>query len=439
MLLASVLITIAPRLRFMLEFCRKSFGMELGALAGSAVIFFLPLCLLGTVAPLAVQLLSKEHESAGSATGTVLAVSTVGGVAGTLFSGLWLVPCFGLTLSSGLVAATVATAGALGIIVGTGPGRVAMLALPVVLAALPARSSREGARFVAPDGSPVVVELLRDSRHGRIAVLRKGHWRLLTVDGILQTGAPVDWRGIGKGRFLSDRYHLELIPYMVDDPSAANALVIGLAGGLAASLLAEYGVEVDCVELDPTVARVARECFGFRGNVTIADGRRYLAECSRRYDFCVVDVYCGDVLPFHMVSLEAFRAVKRVLEPEGTLALNFVGRPDGLALASVTRTVGRVFAHVLAVKSEAGTDVQPVTLFAADKPIEFHDRWVRHTGPVPGVDPVRDGIDRLTVRSPHTDGVVLTDDHNPIDVMHAAEAIRWRERTLERFGSLPLL
>ena len=56
----------------------------------------------------------------------------------------------------------------------------------------------------------------------------------------------------------------------MDDPAGRSALIIGLAGGMTASLLRQYEMEVDSVDLDPAVIDLARRHFGFVGPAVAA-------------------------------------------------------------------------------------------------------------------------------------------------------------------------
>jgi SAM-dependent methyltransferase len=204
---------------------------------------------------------------------------------------------------------------------------------------------------------------------------------------------------------------------------------------MTASLLQLHGVAVECVDLDPAIIAVAREYFSFEGAAVAADGRRFLEDCTARYDFCVMDTYSGDVFPFHLATREAFEAAKRVLKPGGVLALNYIGAPKGKAFACLHLTIARVFRHVLAIGGEPGDDVQTITVFASERAIEFNKGWLDDQGSAGGADPVSEAIERLTVRPDPTGAFVLTDDRNPIDLLRAGEARRWRARTIANIGA----
>ena len=435
LIVAAVLTAAGPHARFVLRSCRHALGVRTGALASSAVIFFLPLGLLAITSPFVIRLLAHGKLGVGVTAGSVYAISTVGSVAGTLLTGLWLIPQFGTAASFRMAAVVVAAAGALGFLFRFRPWGAIALLVPALVLLAPRSSFAVGQSYIAPDGDRVEVCDVQDSAYGRIAILRKGAYKLLLINGIVQSGVPTDLDYMGKGALLADHYFQELLPYMVDDPSSSDVLLIGLAGGMTASLLMRYDMHVDSVELDPKAIEIARRHFSFRGPAVAADGRCYLEDCAKRYDFCVIDTYSGDVFPFHMASVEAFRAARGVLRPGGVLAINFIGSPNGQAFACVCKTVGSVFENVQAIKGEAGDDVQTITIFASDRPIEFNNGWLQYMGDFTGVDPIADLIDELTIWPDRADGFILSDDHNPIDFMRMKEAVRWRERTEERIGS----
>lgn len=438
LVVTGVLLVICPHTDFVLRGCYRAMGLRGGALASSAAIFFLPLGLMGMVSPFVIRMLcaGSGGKRVGMTAGSVYAISTVGSVLGTLLTGLWMIPAFGTAAGFRTAAVAVAVVGAVLIVAGLGlkgsPGFAAALALAFV----PGPAARVGEEYTAPDGGRVKVLAVRESAHGHITVLEKGDYRLLVVNGIVQTGVPLRFR---KGQELKkNRYFQELLPYMVDDPRRANALIIGLAGGMTASILMVHEMDVDSVDIDPEIIEVAREYFRFSGKATAADGRRFLEDCRKKYDFCVIDTYSGDVFPFHLASKEAFAAAKKVLKPRGVLAMNYIGSPKGKAFACLYLTVGKVFKHLLAIRGEEGDDVQTITLFASDRQIRFNRRWqddaidfIGSTRP----DPVIMDIQRLTVAPPAPQGAfVLTDDHNPIDFLRAEEALRWRERTVQNIG-----
>ncbi|MFO7898161.1 MAG: fused MFS/spermidine synthase [Planctomycetota bacterium] len=454
---AGGLVAACPHFKSVVEQLYQNLGIRAGVLVSSLAIFSVPLCLLGMISPFVIRLLTRGRR-VGVTAGGVYAISTLGSVAGTLGTGLFLIPALGPALGFRMTAVVAALTGAFGVITSVGWEGGVAFAIPFILAVLPGpRSLEVGDTYVA-DGERVTVLDARQSAYGRILVLEKGSGiggqRLLVVNGIQQTGMSSRQRSgrTDRGDLLHHRYYQELLPYLVPDPRGRTALLIGLAGGTTAKMFAEHGIEVVAVDLDPEIIDVAREWFDFDDgdHAVVADGRQYLERCDRRFDFCVIDTYSGDAFPFHMASLEAFRAAKSVLAPDGVLAVNFIGSPTGRAFASIYKTLGRAFGHVLAVKNQGDNDVQTITLFGADRSIRqelekkrWRDDLVSYSfnplpGGTPGIDRISSAVERFTVVPDPGCGIVLTDDHNPIDSMRAAESVRWRRLSAQRIGEQAL-
>jgi MFS family permease len=437
---ASGLVAASPHARPVLRVCYNALGIRYGALASSAIVFFLPLLLLGMVSPFVIRILSERGRGVGVTAGGIYALSTVGSVIGTLLAGLWLVPEFGVSAGFRWVALFAAGVGVLGLLLSAGWRSVPVLLVPATLWCLPLPASRVGKTFSAPDGATIRIEAVRDSSHGHIVVMTKGREKLLVVNGIRQTGMSQDLAFQPKGASLRSNYFQELIPYIAEDPTESRVLLIGLAGGMTASVFKKHGMPMDCVDLDPAVIETAREHFGFTGEAIVADGRLYLEDTDRRYDFVVIDTYSGDVFPFYLATVEAFRAAKRVLNPGGVLVLNYIGRPDGRAFRSVRRTLHEVFGHTLALRGVDGDACQTITVFASDREITWHRGWMQYaadplTGAPGGRDEVTQTIEDLTIEPTPDRGIVLTDDHNPIDRMRSDESLEWRRRTIEDLGA----
>jgi spermidine synthase len=434
LLVAAIMVAICPYYKFVLKICYDALGIQWGTLASSAIIFFLPLGLLGAVGPFVIRLLSERGKGVGITVGVVYAVSTIGSVAGTLLTGLWLIPTFSIANCFRIAGGVIAVIGTVGLIIHLGWRGCVSCIVPIALVIVSNPAPKHGKTYIAPDGERIEIIAEYDSSHGHIMVLKKERYNLLVVNGIVQTGIPGNLSYLEKGQCLASYYFQELIPYMVDDARNCSVLIIGLAGGMTASLLKNYEMEVDSVDLDPDIIAAARKHFSFTGHAVAADGRRYLEDCQKQYDFCVIDTYSGDIFPFYLASVEAFQTARKVLKPNGVLVINFIGSPQGKTFASLYRTLQEVFPHILALKGELSTDVQTITVFAAARQIKFNAGWLDYLNDFTGVDPITKSIAQLTVSPQRTDGIILTDDYNPIDSMRNTEALRWRERTVLNIG-----
>jgi spermidine synthase len=436
-LLLGGLATLAvPSLSGLMLPCYQALGLRAGALASAALLFLLPLMLLGMTGPFVIRLLARDVARSGRTAGAVYALSTLGSVAGTLGTAFFLIPAVGTPLAMRLVGAAVVAVAALGLALERGAAGLAafLCLLPAAFRPTdPPRDQRIPLRDA--DGNPFDIVYRDESAYGKLVVLETVDERLLLADGILQTGVPAGHYELEKARLLVERgYYLELLPYLTERPEGKRALVIGLAGGLLPALLRLHGIETQAVEIDPKMAAIARRFFGYDGAVAIRDGRRFVEDATETFDFCALDAYAADVLPPHLVTQEMFEAVRRRLAPAGILGIHLIGDPEGFTARSVFRTLRAVFPAVWAYRSGDGPGVQPLFYFAAAAEPALSRRWMFDFPPERGVAQLPYHLQRRRIELDPGAGIVLTDAYNPVDLARAPEALAWRERTLRALG-----
>jgi len=346
-------------------------GMSLvaGALSWAALVLVLPLLLFGMVQPLLARLMIASTERTGKVVGGLLAVATLGSVGGTLLTGLVLIPRVGVSRTlTGLAAGTALMAA-----VAFGVGRrwraaAVAAALAVLLACglwWPGHTPLQSSRVQVLDRV--------DGLYGELQVLQDAGSLSLVCNGIVQTTVPLSTVGIPRGTLIGARDYTELIPYF--RPRARTALLIGLGAGLHERALAIHGIEVECVEIDPAVVRLATEHFGLWAEVTVADGRAFLHRDDRRHEAIILDAFFGATVPEHLYTKEAFELMAKRLGADGLLTIHLIGRPGHPAVRAVARTVEAVFPHQVAVRSGVGEELQQIYLFASHAPLELRRRW----------------------------------------------------------------
>jgi hypothetical protein len=113
----------------------------------------------------------------------------------------------------------------------------------------------------------------------------------------------------------------------------ARTAVIGLGIGSLAGY-ADSGQEFTFYEIDPAVARIARdtryftflkdaEARGAKVRVVPGDGRLSLQrDHDRLYGMIILDAFTGDAIPAHLLTREAFQLYQDRLEEDGLLALH---------------------------------------------------------------------------------------------------------------------
>ncbi|KGJ88090.1 spermidine synthase [Thalassotalea sp. ND16A] len=118
---------------------------------------------------------------------------------------------------------------------------------------------------------------------------------------------------------------------LVFNPNPRRVLIIGLGGGtLSNSLLELYpDIEIDNVEIDPAVVRVAKTYFDFKETDKVKshtkDGRIFIKRAQRnqqRYDLIILDAFNGEYIPEHLLTQEFLEETKSLLTEEGVLVAN---------------------------------------------------------------------------------------------------------------------
>ena len=83
---------------------------------------------------------------------------------------------------------------------------------------------------------------------------------------------------------------------------------------------------IDTVEIDPGVITAAKKYFGIRESARVryldGDGRVFLNRNKQPYDLILCDAFHGGYIPFHLLTKEFFRLVKKHLTPNGAVAIN---------------------------------------------------------------------------------------------------------------------
>lgn len=115
------------------------------------------------------------------------------------------------------------------------------------------------------------------------------------------------------------------------NPEPSRILVIGLGGGSIPLTFSDMfpTAQIDIVEIDDAVVRVAKEFFFFEETenmrVFVDDGRPFIKRAGIRgqtYDYIVLDAFSGDYIPEHMLTREFLEEVKSIMGPDSVLIAN---------------------------------------------------------------------------------------------------------------------
>ncbi len=272
-----------------------------------------------------------------------------------------------------------------------------------------------------------------DSPYQQVRVREDSLLRYLILD---RTFHAVMWKVDSAELFLP--YSQLMMAALALAPDSHRGLILGHGGGSLAKWLARYWpeLELDVVEVDPSVVRVAEDYFGYSvaegHRVFVKDARTFLREAQGQYDIIWVDVFARHLIPFHLTTQEFFAELRARLTPEGVVAVNLSSSgegPDRQRVQAVLATLRTVFPTIesFGVKGpwETKTDAENLIFFAGSstafmRQSDFAER-------------VRDMIARHRLPSEVShllgsrrelawdQGVILTDDFAPFDLLMGGE------------------
>jgi spermidine synthase len=430
---ALYLSAISLILRPVVQWCLQ-FNLALSALLASALLFFAPLFLMAMTTPFLIRFLTASVATVGGSVGRLTAVSTLGSFAGTMLIGYLLIPFLPNTVTLLLLTALLAALSLTFFVVWARRAPALKAAVATLLAG--ALAAALSWRIDHQPPAAGWTQLYRaNSNFGSILVLEheSGTRRYLLNDLLLQnTYDPTTRQGLS-----TFTYALQGLAHAYT-PNIRSALCIGLGIGLVPAELARGGAQVDVVEINPQVPRVAQQYFDCPlGSFTlqIGDGRQFVNRATNRYDTIILDAFLGDSSPSHLMSREAFAAMHALLNPNGTLVINcfadFHPRRDFFA-ASLDKTLRNVFQSVRIHATGSGN----VYFVASDRdplyPLRTPDFDATHPQ-------VRGQLQAVFATLQHANpnhGIVLTDNYNPVDAFDAANREEIRRTLAQSLGSL---
>ncbi len=400
------------------------FKLVLGSLLASAFLFFIPLALLAMVGPFFVRALTIALAGVGGNVGRLTAISTLGSFAGTMLIGYVLIPFLPNSVTM-FVTSGVLTAVTVGYFFGWGRKRVSPVAVTsgILLVGL---AGGIGMLVDRPAQGASWQELYRaNSNFGRLQVfgVNDSPRRYYLNDYLAQNTYDTQ-----------AKQSVSLFTYMLHElargyrTNLQDVLCIGLGVGIVPMQFARENVRVDVVEINPAVVPLAQRFFDLepeRLQLTIDDGRHFVNRCPRRYDAIVLDAFLGDSSPSHLMSREAFSAMRRLLKPGGVLVLNSFGATESgrdFFTASLDKTLKAVF-HSVHIH---GTGNGNIFFAASDQP----EMVLKNAPQLASVHAsCREDVRRACANRLETDpdhGRVLTDDYNPADYYDAANREQFR-------------
>ncbi len=414
-------------------------GLRMGALSASALLFGLPLFFLGCVSPYIIKIAAREMRNIGRTVGLFYAVSTFGSFIGTVCTGFILIAYFPVNRIFAFIGWGLIILSVLYFVV----FRKKVYA-PLVLAIpffLPGAAAVQ--TMAMDDGTTVTKIYESDTFYGNIKILDYRYAAGIQVREMLVDGAVQGAIDLQNGMPVHDYYYyLQYIPFSLN-PRGKSCLVMGLGAGIIPLWYEKMGIRTDVVDISPSVFAVAEKYFGFHagGELFAEDARYFLNRSQRKYDYIILDVFNGDILPEHVLSLEAFEMISRHLNAGGILGINVVGsvKHDTFLTASIIKTLQQVFTTVRIFPTfepdnpySQNSGIGNLEVFACDfSPPPLTAERLQQFPFHPLAASARNTIGTVFSFPPETPAMVLTDDFNPVD----ARELRIKEEVRRRLLS----
>ncbi|MEK7138409.1 MAG: fused MFS/spermidine synthase [Patescibacteria group bacterium] len=396
-----------------------------GPLISSLLLFLFPALLLGTLSPYAIKLetIHLKEQGIGNISGKIFFWSTLGSITGSLLSGFFLIPRFGIN----------------NIFIGTSVVLVILGSVPLLLtnfkkfrlifllsifvliffATNYSTSETKTKAVYSKDGVYEKIEIYDDFQAGRPTRFFKQD-KSSSAAMFLDSNDPKD---------LVYDYSKYYSIYKIIKPDIKNTLIIG--GGaysIPKTLLAESpDIYVDVAEIEPSLFELSKKYFNLKENPRlknyIQDGRRLLKDSDKQYDLIFSDVYYSLFsVPAHFTTQEFFKLAKQKLSRDGFFIANFIGdlsdSSPSLTMSEI-KTFKSVFqnSYFFAVRSTEETKSQNIIFVGIknNQPIDFESNSItQNSNPfLRSLKNKEIEIGKLDL-SPH---LILTDNFSPVEYL----------------------
>lgn len=400
-----------------------------GPCLAATVLLAPPAFGLSGVLPAMLRLAVADMDHLGRHTGRMIALSTVGSLVGTWGTAFFLLSWVG---SQGLIGWLGGIQVALGLLwLWTGRPVSPLILLVGILC--PAVLGGLALHPIQKLNAPVYQE---DSPYQQVRIRDDQLFRYLVLD---RTFHAVMWKSDPVPLFLP--YSQLMVASLALTPEPKRGLILGHGGGSLAKWLAHYwpSLELDVVEFDPVVVRMAEEYFDYHPpanhHVFVKDGRAFLNGTDRTYDVIWIDAFARHMIPFHLTTTEFFSTVRAHLNPDGVVAVNLASSGEGgdtARAAAVVQTMKQAFPvlETFGVKGpwKSGQTKAENLIFFGGRPIEqgSADRFIAKVSEMALNQQLpTEAIALLSSRrvEPWSRGFELTDDFAPYDLLIGKDVI----------------
>ncbi len=388
-------------------------------LAVTAVIFFLPSCLLGMISPVVVRLALDRLDRAGNVVGKIYAFSTLGSILGTFATGFLLISWMGtrnilLLMGIILIVSSPFFGGAFL------RRRVLLVIFPVIFASLWAvhdkafTKQRDTNSYLFEETDYFTIELKKTQKDGRPL-------EAVVLDNLIHSF--VDLQDPLHLQYGYERTYADVVEWKSRGNPQFRALLIGGGGYTFPRYLeAKYPqAQIDVIEIDPRLTQLAYQYLGLSRQTRIrtfnGDARWFLMTFHEGpvYDFVFGDAFNDLTIPYHLTTKEFSGLIKSILKPDGVLIANVIDDfQAGLFMPSYVRTLEETFGRgkVSLLSDTPFENMGISTMIVAAGPADH--AWKE----VPAVNPQACFVippDQVDEKLKTRFAITLTDDHAPVD------------------------
>ena len=395
-----------------------------GPCFAASVLLAIPAFCLSGILPALLRLSIADMGHLGRHTGGMIAVSTMGSLIGTWGTSFYLLTWLGSTTLVGVLGVILMVLGLIWV------WRIRQLPMVFQVGLLAVVGVMTWMGFHPVMVLPAAIHQ-EDSPYQQVRVSENDSFRYLILNN---TFHAVMWKAAPTYLALPYSQVMMVVLPIVEQPR--RGLILGHGGGSLAKWLEENWpeLELDVVEMDPSVVQAAERYFGYtppaNHHVFVQDARTFLRNNPTQYDVVWVDVFARHLIPFHVTTQEFFEELRHHVKPEGAVAVNLASSdaPANVRRAeAILSTLGLVFEDVVTY-GVAGPDWLTTKkgsvnlIFFGGKPVKtmrashFLDVLVRDMNrnkfPAEGFAFFRSH--KPVLLGP---GTILTDDFSPLDLL----------------------
>ncbi len=407
MLLGGLLLTLTPIISSVVLPITIEFSLLMGTIISLMCFLFLPLVLFGAVSPMLINLLTSQAKESGKNSGTVYAVSTLGGIFSTFLVGFYLLPNYGITKTLygyGLLVVIIA------LILFIYSKKTNIKVIGIAFFALISYN------FSTSKTSGVIEE--SDGILGNIKVMDRQYpngkiYRELIVNNISQTIMNLESPSESLWGYV------DVLMYNINSYSnGKKALLLGMGGGTVYKQLINNGYTVDIVEIDARIEKLAKKYFFIDENVDVIidDARHYIRTTNKKYDVIIYDLYNSETPPVHLMTVEAFADIQHKLTDNGLLVVNFYGFING--------SRGRAARSLYKTLKQAKFDIHLIAT-----PGEENERNLLFMSGKNELKAKQQIIHKMIYEMDlnFDDALLLTDDKPVLEHIYLEAALQWRK------------